>query len=221
MVSTDEIVWTALALIEERGYGRFSVNEVASRLGVTPRAVRYRVGSRDELTAAAAEAVVATIDVPSPDGLDWDDWLRLVATAVRSRLVDRPGLVPLVLEQWASTRSGAQLVGATLDVLLEAAGHDLAGAVTAHNTFWAFLAGAVYAQGAPAPAAAARGQSIRAISGHDDVYQALERLRESYAAAYPGADAADVVFSAALNVTLLGLRASLNAAEPRVRKARS
>ena len=195
----------AIALIEESGPTGFSVNDLARDLGVTARAIRYRVGSRDALLVAVAEEVTATIALP-PDDLGWDDWLRLTATTVRSALADRPTLIPIVLDAWTLTTRGAELAASSLDVLVSAADGNLATAVAAHNAFWAFVAGVVYSHAA-SPLHAADAGTVKSLSegGRHGTVAALERLRASYAAAYPGVQAADVAFASALDVALAGV----------------
>lgn len=215
VLSRSLIVEAASALIEEVGVSRFSVNVLAAQLGVTPRAIRYRTGSRAELLVTVADATTRAIAVP-PVELGCEDWLRLTATSVRSTLLERPGLIPVVLDAWATTVRGAELAAASLDVLVAAANGDLGRAVAAHNAYWAFLAGAVYSHSVSALRAADRGTVESLVgAGQHGIVAALDRLSVSYAATYPGARAADVAFEAALEVALAGIAAVISSqAEP-------
>src|SRR5690348_12207466 len=102
LLSREAIVEAASRLLERDGVAAFSVHALAGSLGVTPRAIRYRLGSRDAVLLAVAEHTTSGIPVPDAS-LDWEDWLRLTATAVRSTLVERPGLIPVVLDAWSTT----------------------------------------------------------------------------------------------------------------------
>jgi AcrR family transcriptional regulator len=81
-ISRSRVVDTAI----EIGLDRFSMDDVAARLGVTTPALYTHVAGRDEVVRLGAATVIGRTMVAPVDGDDWQTWLRAWSTRLRVEL---------------------------------------------------------------------------------------------------------------------------------------
>ena len=91
-LSERRIVDAALSLIQREGAEQLSMRALAADLGVTPMALYYYVGNKDELLERAADAVLAQVPRPAVAPERWKDGLREAALQGFSLLRQYPGL---------------------------------------------------------------------------------------------------------------------------------
>lgn len=72
--------------------------------------------NRDELLDAVTERFVSGLRLPA-GGQHWPDWVRAVATELRSQLIEHPGLAELVLARAGATATGPTVLARFLDEL--------------------------------------------------------------------------------------------------------
>jgi AcrR family transcriptional regulator len=90
------ILDAALALVDEEGFAALTMRNLAGRLGVVPMALYRHVANKADLVGAVLDAASARVTMPSTE-LEWRIGLTELAAAIRSELLEHPGLVaPLV-----------------------------------------------------------------------------------------------------------------------------
>jgi len=88
-LSRDQVVETALRLIDAHGFHELSMRGLARELGVYPAAVYWHAGNRAELLALVSERVMQEIELPD-DSLDWQAWLLELGLRARRVLGGHP-----------------------------------------------------------------------------------------------------------------------------------
>jgi AcrR family transcriptional regulator len=92
----DQIIRAAVEIFEEQGLDAVSMRTVSNRLGVSPVPVYKRIGNKDALLDAMAEALLARIvPVYTPDQ-PWQSYAFDWAMALRDRLSRTPDVRLLV-----------------------------------------------------------------------------------------------------------------------------
>jgi TetR/AcrR family tetracycline transcriptional repressor len=129
-LSDEQVVDTALALLDREGHGALSVRAVAAALGVRPNALYTYVADRAALERAVVERVLAEADLELLRGpaRSWRRRLIGYAGSLRRALLARPATVPLLMTA-PMTGPVALEVGERLLAALEDAGlkpHDAA-----------------------------------------------------------------------------------------------
>ena len=133
-LTRDAVVTRATEVIAREGLAAFSLRGLAQELTVAPNAIYNHVESREDLLDAVTDRFVSTIRLPAGEQ-PWDEWLRTVATALRSQLLEHPGLTELVLARAGTTATGPELLTRFLG-RLQSAGLDRA---VAHVAWHAVL----------------------------------------------------------------------------------
>ncbi|QCI66282.1 TetR/AcrR family transcriptional regulator [Phreatobacter stygius] len=173
-LSREQIVETALRLIDEAGLDGFSLREVARLLGVYPTALYWHLpGGRNTLLAEAAAAALGDVAQPFRTGDDWAEWIRGLFQRYRDNLRRHPNVAPLLGAQLVSNAGvNPQLVEQVL-AALEAAGFAGDRLVDAYNAVIAAMLGYVTLELAPKPSddptgwASAFEGKIRSLSPSD------------------------------------------------------
>ncbi|WP_278261391.1 TetR/AcrR family transcriptional regulator [Nocardia sp. AG03] len=95
----EQVVDTALALLDEGGPRALSIRAVAARLGVNPNAVYTYVASRDALERAVIDRVLAAVPLgPLADaGVEWTAAVIQFALGLRDQLLDHPAVASLMM----------------------------------------------------------------------------------------------------------------------------
>jgi len=88
-LSRDEVVGTALRIIDERGLHELTMRALARELGVFPAAVYWHAGTKAEVLALVSDRVLAEIEPPDA-ALDWQDWFLELGLRVRRILGAHP-----------------------------------------------------------------------------------------------------------------------------------
>ena len=125
----EEVVRTALALLDEVGLRGFTMRALAGRLGTYPATIYWHVGNRTDVLSAMNGRVLDEMvrEIPDPASTVWDEWLVETARAYRRAMQAHPALatwavthfearvpVPYFLERVVSVLSGAGFRGAQL-----------------------------------------------------------------------------------------------------------
>lgn len=85
-----------LRLVDERGFGRLTMRNLAARLGVVPMALYRHVGSKHELIDAIFDLATSRIQLPEPN-LDWRSGLESLAHSIRHQLLEHPAIAVEIL----------------------------------------------------------------------------------------------------------------------------
>ncbi len=140
------IVAAAIELVDRGGLEALSMRRLGAELGVEAMSLYHHVADKDHLLDAMADALVAGIE-PVPDDEPWDEALRLLARALRRRVLAHPRLAPLLATRPLGSASALSPIEAALAALI-AAGLP---ADQAASAFWAitsYLAGALLSEAA-------------------------------------------------------------------------
>jgi TetR/AcrR family transcriptional regulator, tetracycline repressor protein len=99
-LSRAKIVETAIAIIGHSGLETFSMQKLASALGVRAPSLYHYFSDKNALLAAVARAVTAIDAVPVDRSAeaDWADYLVVQAVALRARIVRHPQCAPLLVQ---------------------------------------------------------------------------------------------------------------------------
>lgn len=119
LLSKRMIVETALALIDEVGLERFSIQQLAKRLGVRGPSIYHYFPAREDVLAAVAGLVLAQVHVPAASDRDWQEWLLQSAVEVYRAVAEHPNVAPLLLAGQPSHLT-ASIFEAALHVLRDA-----------------------------------------------------------------------------------------------------
>jgi AcrR family transcriptional regulator len=86
-LNRDAIVDVALAIVDEHGLAGLSMRNVAERLETGPASLYAHVASKDELTELVYDRVLGEIELPGPDGKDWEKQLKIALRAMYDVLI--------------------------------------------------------------------------------------------------------------------------------------
>jgi TetR/AcrR family transcriptional regulator, tetracycline repressor protein len=118
-VSRDQILATALRIVDECGLEQLTMRRLGAELGVDPMTVYGHISDKAALFDGLIELVLAEVDLPPPTGA-WADDLRAVAHAARTTVLAHPHLVALLGTRPPITQPAFALVEAITSILLEA-----------------------------------------------------------------------------------------------------
>ena len=118
-VSRDQILDSALRIVDGHGLERLTMRRLGAELGVDPMAIYGHIPDKAALFDGLIEYVLAEIGVPAPTG-DWVTDLRAVARAARTTLLAHPHVVPLLGTRPPVTEPAFALVEAITSILLSA-----------------------------------------------------------------------------------------------------
>jgi Bacterial regulatory proteins, tetR family./Tetracyclin repressor, C-terminal all-alpha domain. len=92
-LTIEQIVRTAIELLDDEGLDGFNMRSLGRRLGAAATAVYWHVKNKDDLIALAADRVWQEIDLPDPDAVGWRDAATALATGLHAMLGRHPWLV--------------------------------------------------------------------------------------------------------------------------------
>jgi AcrR family transcriptional regulator len=85
----------ALALVDDDGVDGLSMRKLAQRLGVAPMSLYTYFPDREAVLEAAAQLLLAEIEVPA-EGLDWQETIRRLMRSAREVGLRHPRAAPLM-----------------------------------------------------------------------------------------------------------------------------
>lgn len=118
--SREQILTTALELLDTEGAETFTMRALADRLQVNPMTIYHHFGDRDGLIEALAEHVYA--DVSAPPFGTFHDRIRSLLQAYHDRVLSHPGLTLLIFRQPAVFPRQARRITDDIGLLLVEAG---------------------------------------------------------------------------------------------------
>lgn len=155
LLSREQIVQTALKLIDSEGLEQFSTRRLAAALGVRGPSLYNYFETKDDLLHAVANDVIAQVDITMLGQADWRDALQAWARSYRSVLAAHPNIVPFLalgpIRRPAALAMADAVYGALVDAGWPPGRATRIGALMRY-----FVAGSAlgsFAQGFPADAA--------------------------------------------------------------------
>ncbi len=135
----DEVLATALALLDDVGLDAITIRRLAERLGLQPGALYRHFTSKRELLDAMVERIVAQAPAPDMSG-DWPDQVRAIASATRAgMLAYRDGA--RLMSTFYTPGPSAVTAWERFTGLLMGAGLDFEGANRAVDTVMSYVNG--------------------------------------------------------------------------------
>jgi AcrR family transcriptional regulator len=95
-VTKDTIARAALAQIDARGAGAFSMRRLASDLGVTTMAPYWHARNKEEVLDWVVEVVLEKVEVAPPLEGTWAEKIEQHLSTVRARFLEHPNVVDLL-----------------------------------------------------------------------------------------------------------------------------
>jgi AcrR family transcriptional regulator len=212
-LSRDIILDTALRIVDEEGLGAVSMRAVAARLGVTPMALYFHVGSKAELLDAVIPRVLAKVQLPQRADATWDELLLAFAQSGRRELHAHPGIAAAIIaENPSSVGEPGLRLGERIYAAMQRAGFVDAEMAVGFYTVMVFLLGFVAMETPRHPTPLAEGER-----------DAMVERMEGFFASLPAADFPEHVrlapelarmtteaqFDSGVAVIIAGLRARL------------
>ena len=134
----------ALAMIQREGAEHLSMRGLAADLGVTPMALYYYVGNKEELLELATDAVLARVPRPEVRDRDWREGLREAALSGFRLLRKYPGLSAHIINR-PPTKQSEELARYGVSLMVRA-GFDPGLALSATIVCQTFLFGMIGVQ---------------------------------------------------------------------------
>lgn len=133
-LTRDEVIATALRIIDARGFHELTMRGLARELGVFPAAVYWHAGTKAEVLGLVSEQVIEEIDLPD-DSLDWQDWILELGHRARAVLGSHPRFASYFITNIQISGRMLVLADAALGTLYRAGfrGEDL---VEAYNALF-------------------------------------------------------------------------------------
>jgi len=139
----EQIVATALALVDREGLRALSMRRLGAELGVDPMAIYYHLPNKQALLDAIVEAVMAEIDLSVDHRAEPpEERIMCAARAYRDTMLAHANALPIVLTRGPATPNAMRPVELLIGILRDA-GLPPAQALAGMNTIAAAVRGAV------------------------------------------------------------------------------
>lgn len=143
-LSENQILDAALALLDRGGVNAASVRGIAGEVGVAPNAVYTYFPDKAAVVKALVERTFGLIDLGlvADRAQPWHDRVESLALALRTQLVQHPGVVPLMIGGPMDGPNALALNETVLEILADA-GLDLSDAARACYLFIVYVFGSI------------------------------------------------------------------------------
>ncbi|NGN66652.1 TetR family transcriptional regulator [Streptomyces sp. A7024] len=121
LLSRERIVTAALALVDAEGLAALSTRRLAAELGVSGPSLYNHFRNKDEILAAAADMVIAKVDLSAfDDGTAWPDALLAWGRSYRAALTEHPNIVPFLAQGPGRRPAGLKMADAVFGGMVKA-----------------------------------------------------------------------------------------------------
>jgi len=114
-----KVVDSALEIADDEGPAAVTLRRLAQLHGVTPMALYRHFKDKDDLLAAMADRVLASIVLPERTAERWDAQLHKILTAFVDALRTHPKLAESTLNRILRTEPGLEFAERTMELLTE------------------------------------------------------------------------------------------------------
>ena len=114
------VVAGALALADAEGLGAVTIRRLAKQLGVTPMALYWHFGSKDELLDGMAAGIFEEVDPSTDASATWQEQLRALLGSMLDVLRAHPSTAILLSTRTVSSEGSLRATEVLLDVLRRA-----------------------------------------------------------------------------------------------------
>jgi len=141
-LTADAVLEAGRDLVSHEGVEALTMRRLADRLGVAPNSLYSHFADKSALLDAILDSLLAEIEVPNVDRLDWRGGLVALMTRSRSMLLDHADLLPHLFSRPMRGPQATRLGEATL-ALLARGGIEGNAAVDALRALLTFTFGSV------------------------------------------------------------------------------
>lgn len=120
LLSREQIVAAALELIDSDGLDDFSTRKLAAALGVRGPSLYNYFATKDEILQAAANEVIAKVDIEMLGRQNWATALRDWARSYRAALAAHPNIVPFLARGPGRRPAALAMADAVFGALVDA-----------------------------------------------------------------------------------------------------
>lgn len=136
----EDVIRTALRLVDTRGFEAFSIRGLAGELGVATSAVYWHVGGRESVLLAVVDAAFEEIRLPRATKGQWRRQLERLSCAMREAILRHPEIHPILANYLIVSPHALRATDRALAVLSEA-GLEGAELVHAYNAWSGYVVG--------------------------------------------------------------------------------
>jgi AcrR family transcriptional regulator len=145
-VDHDEIVETALGIVDDEGIEALSMRRLGKDLSVDPMAIYHHISGKPELLDALVDRVMAEVDLSVDDPeLPWQERVRRMAYAYRDVLKRHPHLLPVIADGRARMFGGLAPANTLLSIF-DAAGLPRSKWLIAMSAFSSWILGSTLSE---------------------------------------------------------------------------
>ena len=119
-LNRDELVTTAMSVVDAEGLEAVTVRRVAQRHDVTPMALYRHFDDKDGLLDALAERVLDDVRLPAADDRPWHAQMDDLLTEFLAAMRPHPNAAPLLFDRILACESGLAITERALSLLAEA-----------------------------------------------------------------------------------------------------
>lgn len=141
-ITRERVVTMALEIIDERGLEKLTMSTLAQELDVGTMSLYRHVANKAELVQAAADRVLATVEIPRTGGDDWQDLVVGYLLEWRARALAHPAIASIIAERALALPAATDDLEELLGVLCDAGFADDE-AVRAFYTLFSYVLGFV------------------------------------------------------------------------------
>ncbi|MEV0897684.1 TetR/AcrR family transcriptional regulator [Actinoplanes sp. NPDC049802] len=177
-LSREQIVRTAIELLDTEGAAGLSMRRLGARLGSGATSLYWHVATKDDLLELAVDQVMGEIYVPEPGDTPWRVGVSVMANGMRAMLLRHPWVIGLLGVRPTIGPNVMRMSNRSV-ALLSAAGFTGSALSHVHSLITAHVIGAATTEAAVAAAVQRSGQSAAKIR------EQLEPFLEENARDYP------------------------------------
>ena len=119
-LNRDELVTTAMSVVDAEGLEAVTVRRVAQQHDVTPMALYRHFDDKDGLLDAVAERILDDVRLPPADDRPWHAQMDDLLTGFLAAMRPHPNATPLLFDRMLTGESGLAVTERTLALLAEA-----------------------------------------------------------------------------------------------------
>ena len=138
--SRQEVVSTALAIIDRDGLDALSMRGLADELGTYPTSLYWHAGTKAQLLALVCQEALSTVVLPDESDLNWQEWIIALGRELRNAFMQHPNLITYFTAQMQVSTASFEIAERVL-AALSRAGFSGPSLVHAYNTTLATIVG--------------------------------------------------------------------------------